>query len=129
MLKGFFNMAKCCLFLSFIFLSVHPFAQTFRADRELVLKCNSCRAELYEKMPNPPYLAVYQKENKTLVVLAAKHGAVSIPAVQYAFDTYAPQVVLAEREPGEKFGPCSSYEDGYTAALAGGQRRAVWLGA
>lgn len=119
MLERFSIMVKFCLFLSFIFLSVHTFAQTFRADRELVLKRDLRHAELYEKMPNPPYLAVYQKGNKTLVVLAAKHGAVSIPAVQYAFDVYTPQIVLAEREPGEEFGPCSSYEDGYTAALAG----------
>ncbi len=38
--------------------------------------------------------------------------------MQYAFDTYSPQIVLVEREPRGTFLPCTEAEDGYTAALA-----------
>ena len=70
-------------------------------------------------------MTVYQKGDNKLVLLAARHGAESLPPVQYAFDTYAPQIVLVEREPGAPFLPCTEGEDGYTAALA--SRRQVPL--
>ena len=109
--------------LGWMFLAVLGmplFAQPFTADTSAVNQRREEHSRLYEQFPSPSYLAVYQKGDKKLVVLAAKHGAVSIPPVQYAFDTYAPQVALVEREPGEPFGgSCSEAEDGYTAALSG----------
>ena len=97
---------------------VSVFAQTFTADTALVSNpTDKQRNAFYTKNP-PPVLAVYQKEEKTLVVLAAKHSPQSIPSVQYAFEQYQPQIALVEREPGAPFMPCTSGEDGYTAALS-----------
>ena len=95
-------------------------AQPFTADISALSERRTFHQEHYEKFPPPPFLTVYQKGNKKLVLLAARHGAESLPSVQYAFDVYAPQVALVEREPGEAFGgPCTEAEDSYTAALCG----------
>ena len=109
MWAGFFIILCACLSL----------AGPVWADDETSALRKTDHQRLYESFPRPPYLAVYQKGDKKLVVLAAKHGAESLPSVQYAFDSYNPQVVLVEREPGEPFGgACTEAEDAYTAALA-----------
>lgn len=95
-------------------------AQTFVADTSLILP-ESEYPRFYSKFTKQyrsPYLAVYKKGNKTLVYLAAKHSPETIPSVQYAFDTFEPQIALVEREPNEPFIPCNEGEDGYTAALS-----------
>lgn len=101
-----------------VLLSLQSLAQPFTADVSVLSSERTLHQERYESFPQPPYLTVYQKGNKKLVLLAARHGEESLPAVQYAFDEYKPQVALVEREPNEPFGPCLSAEDGYTAALA-----------
>lgn len=93
-------------------------AQTFKADTSLVSEVSSKQKHAFYAKNPPPVLAIYQKEGKTLVLLAASHGPQSIPAVQYAFDTYHPQISLVEREPGQPFVRCTQGEDGYTAALS-----------
>lgn len=107
-----------------LFLFSFAAAQPFTADISALPESRrTFHQEHYEKLPAPPFLTVYTKGNKKLVLLAARHGAVSLPSVQYAFDVYAPQVALVEREPGEAFGgPCTAAEDSYTAALAGKQQ-------
>ncbi len=108
----------CWMFLAV--LGMPLFAQPFTADTSAVNQRSEEHSRLYEQFPTPPYLAVYQKGNKKLVVLAARHGAESLPSVQYAFDVYSPQVALVERAPGEAFsGSCSEAEASYTAALSG----------
>ncbi len=102
--------------------SIQAAAQPFEADMSVLSSRTQQHQQAYESFPQPPYLAVYQKGNKKLILLAARHGPQSLPAVQYAFDIYAPQVVLVEREPAEPFGKCSSAEDGYAAALASQQQ-------
>ena len=104
--------------------AVSAAAQPFTADISALSESRrTSHQEHYEKFPPPPFLTVYQKGNKKLVLLAARHGAESLPSVQYAFDVYVPQVALVEREPGEAFGgPCTEAEDSYTAALAGKQQ-------
>ena len=96
-------------------------AQPFTADFSALSDARrELHQEKYELFPTPPFLTVYQKGDKKLVLLAARHGAESLPSVQYAFDVYAPQVALVEREPAEVFGgPCTEAEDSYTAALCG----------
>ena len=99
---------------------VSVFAQTFKADTRLVIEMTpNQRSAFYKKNP-PPFLAVYHKEGRTLVLLAAKHGPKSLPAVQYAFNTYHPQVALIEREAGFPLSgrDCREMEDAYTAALS-----------
>ena len=103
-----------------LFLCSYAAAQPFTADFSALSECRTSYQEQYEKFPTPPYLTVYTKGNKKLVLLAARHGVESLPSVQYAFDVYAPQVALVEREPAEAFGgPCTEAEDSYTAALCG----------
>ena len=95
------------------------FAQTFTADTSLIFNPTEKQKEAFYTKTPPPGLAIYQKNGKTLVLLAAVHGPKSIPAVQYAFDMYHPQVSLVEREPGQPFdGKCTRAEDAYTAALS-----------
>lgn len=114
-------MRELLTWMLLVVLEIPLFAQPFTADFVAVDQAyHEDHAKRYEQFPRPPYLAIYQKGNKKLVVLAAKHSAVSIPPVQYGFDTYSPQVALIEREPGEPFsGPCTEAEDSYTAALSG----------
>ncbi len=102
-------MGYCMLFLS---------AQTFTADTSLVSDPTPEQTKAFYTKTPPPFLAVYHQSGKTLVLLAATHGPQSIPVVNYAFDTYHPQVALVEREPGQPFGKCTQNEDAYTAALA-----------
>ena len=116
---------KAAVGLSGLFLLMQAAAQPFAADFSALSADRTQRQDVYNAFPRPPYLAVYQKGNKKLVLLAASHGAASLPAVQYAFDTYSPQLVLVERESGAPFLPCTEGEDGYTAALA--SRRQVPL--
>lgn len=100
-------------------LSVSTFAQTFKANTRLVSETTpNQRSTFYEQTP-PPVLAIYQKNGRTLVLLAAKHGPQSIPVVNYAFNEYHPQVALIEREPGFPLGKnCTQWEDEYTTALS-----------
>ena len=116
---------KAAVGLSGLFLCMPAYSQPFTADIPVLSLDRTQRQERYKAFPHPPYLTVYQQGNKKLVLLAARHGAASLPAVQYAFDTYSPQLVLVEREPGAPFLPCTEGEDGYTAALA--SRRQVPL--
>ena len=104
-----------------LFLCSYAAAQPFTADFSALSDARrELHQEKYELFPTPPFLTVYQKGDKKLVLLAARHGAESLPSVQYAFDVYAPQVALVEREPAEVFGgPCTEAEDSYTAALCG----------
>ena len=118
-----FNIHTFILGICSLFLFSHAAAQPFTADFSALSECRTSYQEQYEKFPTPPYLTVYTKGNKKLVLLAARHGAESLPSVQYAFDVYAPQVALVEREPAEAFGgPCTEAEDSYTAALCGKQQ-------
>lgn len=111
-------MKKTLLALFLGLVCGSAFAQTFTADTSLIFRPTvKQKNAFYAKFP-PPVLAVYQKDGKTLVLLAASHGPKSIPAVQYAFDMYYPQIALIEREPGQPLGNCSMMEDGYTAALS-----------
>jgi len=93
-------------------------AQTFTAETSLVFEPTQEQKEAFFTKNPPPALVVYQKKWKTLVLLAASHGPQSLPAVNYAFHEYHPQVALIEREPGQEFGPCTQMEDSYTAALS-----------
>jgi len=111
-------MKKLICLIVFLFICSTIFAQTFKADTSLVSEITPEQKQAFYTKTPPPLLVVYQKAGKTLVLLAASHGPQSLPAVQYAFDTYHPQVALVEREPGEPFVPCTQGEDGYTAALA-----------
>ncbi|MBR3603727.1 MAG: hypothetical protein IKL48_03455 [Elusimicrobiaceae bacterium] len=98
---------------------VSVFTQTFTPDTSLVIDPTPQEASAFYDKTRPPFLAVYQKGKKTLVLLAASHGPQSLPAVQYAFEEYTPNVALIEREPGFHFGNCNEHEDAYTAALSG----------
>ena len=98
---------------------VSVFTQTFTPDTSLVIDPTPQEASAFYDKTRPPFLAVYQKGKKTLVLLAASHGPQSLPAVQYAFEEYTPNVALIEREPGFPFGNCNEHEDAYTAALSG----------
>lgn len=98
---------------------VSVFTQTFTPDTSLVIDPTPQEASAFYDKTRPPFLAVYQKGKKTLVLLAASHGPQSLPAVQYAFEEYTPNVALIEREPGVPFGNCNEHEDAYTAALSG----------
>lgn len=112
-------MKKILATLLLCFVCGSAFAQTFTADTSLIFNPTEKQKEAFYTKTPPPGLAVYQKGGKTLVLLAAVHGPKSIPAVQYAFDTYHPQVSLVEREPGQPFGgKCTQAEDAYTAALS-----------
>ena len=106
-----------CYVLVFFF-SLPLAAQSFTVAASSLSVQHGQHQKKYESFPRPPYLTVYQQGNKKLVLLAARHGAESLPAVQYAFDTYSPQIVLVEREPRGTFLPCTEAEDGYTAVLA-----------
>ena len=99
---------------------ISAFAKNFTAESSLVINPTPKeRADFFNKNKiNSPFLAVYQKDGKTLVLLAAKHGPQSLPAVEYAFDKYAPNVVLIEREPNFPLVNCQEREDSYTAALS-----------
>ena len=108
------------LFFAVTFLSIielFVFAKPFTADFRLVNTSKKQTKAIYDKV-RPPFLAIYQKEGKTLVLLGAEHGQSSLPAVQYAFSEYHPQVALIEREPGFPLQNCQGYEDAYTAALS-----------
>ena len=95
------------------------FAQTFKADTSLVFTATPEKQDSFFSKHFPPFLAVYQKEGKTLVVLGAIHHLQSVPVVHYAFEQYNPQIALIEREPGQSFGgKCTEAEDAYTAALS-----------
>lgn len=111
-------MKKNLATLLLCFVCGSAFAQTFTADTSLIFNPTEKQKEAFYTKTPPPGLAVYQKGGKTLVLLAAVHGPKSIPAVQYAFDMYHPQVSLVEREPGQPFVSCIKGEDGYTAALS-----------
>lgn len=105
------------LFLSLFCAScVSVFTPTFVADTSLVVDPTPQEARAFYDKTRPPFLAVYQKGKKTLVLLAASHGPQSLPAVQYAFSEYIPNVALIEREPGFPLGSCNEHEDAYTAA-------------
>lgn len=105
------------LFLSLFCAScVSVFTPTFVADTSLVVDPTPQEARAFYDKTRPPFLAVYQKGKKTLVLLASSHGPQSLPAVQYAFSEYIPKVALIEREPGFPLGSCNEYEDAYTAA-------------
>lgn len=112
------TLLKTVFAVAGVLLSLQVVAQPFTADVSVLSSELTLHQERYEAFPRPPYLTVYQKGNKKLVLLAARHGEESLPAVQYAFDEYKPQAAFVEREPNEAFGPCLSAEDGYTAALA-----------
>ena len=99
-------------------LSVSTFSQTFKADTNLVINPTHKQEMAFYNKHFPPFLAIYQKDGKTLILLGATHGPESIPAVNYAFEQYHPQISLVEREPGQPFVPCTQGEDGYTAALS-----------
>ncbi len=112
-------MKKILATLLLCFVCGSAFAQTFTADTSLIFSPTEKQKEAFYTKTPPPVLAVYQEDGKTLVLLAAVHGPKSIPAVQYAFDMYHPQVSLVEREPGQPFGgKCTQAEDAYTAALS-----------
>lgn len=111
-MKKFFFVAT---FLSII--EIFAFAKPFTADFRLVTTSKKQIKAIFDKV-HPPFLAVYQKKGKTLVLLAAKHGQDSLPAVQYAFDEYYPKVALIEREFGFPLQNCQESEDAYTAALS-----------
>ena len=112
-------MKKYILTVLLLYVLCLPvFAKTFKADTDLVIIPTEKQTNTIFNKANPPFLAVYQKNGRILVLLAAKHGPKSIPAVQYAFNRYQPQVALIEREPNFPIGNCTTKEDGYTAALS-----------
>ena len=113
-------MKKLICLSMLLFVCNMIFSQTFKADTRLVVEmAPNQRSTFYKKNP-PPFLAVYHKDGRTLVLLAAKHGPESLPAVQYAFNEYRPQVSLIEREQGFPLSgrDCSKMEDAYAAALS-----------
>lgn len=112
-------MKRNVLTILLFFCTLGISAQTFVADTSLLDPTESYVFYSYNKT-RPPFLAVYQKNGRTLVVLGASHGPQSLPAVQYTFDTYHPQVALIEREPGFPLSGrnCREKEDVYTAALS-----------
>lgn len=112
------NMKRNILLLLSLFCAscVSVFTPTFVADTSLVVDPTPQEARAFYDKVRPPFLAVYQKGKKTLVLLAASHGPQSLPAVQYAFSEYIPNVALIEREPGFPLGNCNEHEDAYTAA-------------
>ena len=112
-------MKKIQVALLLFCLCATAFAQTFTADTRLVIDPTPKQLnEVYDKV-RPPFLAVYKKKGRTLVLLGAAHGPQSVPAVNYAFNEYHPQVALIEREPGVPLGHnCTKWEDEYTAALS-----------
>ena len=96
-------------------------AQTFTPNARLVINPTPKQTNNFlNKAGHPPFLAIYQKNGRTLVLLAAKHSPQSLPAVHYAFEKYHPQVALIEREPGFPLDSrdCREMEDAYTAALS-----------
>lgn len=111
-------MKKNLATLLLCFVCGSAFAQTFTADTSLVFEPTIKQKKALYTKTRPPFLAVYQKDGKTLVLLAASHGPQSLPAVQYAFDTYRPNIALIEREPGFPISGCQKHEDAYTAALS-----------
>ena len=106
------------IFLLIYILYLPLFAHAFKANPRLVIIPTEKQINAIFNKANPPFLAVYQKEGKTLVLLAAEHGPKSLPAVQYAFNEYHPQIALIEREPNFPIGNCKEQEDAYTAALS-----------
>lgn len=92
---------------------------TFKEDTHLV-KANppERRITYAAKLPPAPFLLIYQKKGKTLILVAADHGPKSLLSVHYAFGEYHPQIALIEREPGFPLGNCMQHEDAYTAALS-----------
>jgi hypothetical protein len=106
------------IFLLLYVLSLPIFAQNFKANTDLVIVPTEKQTNAIFNRARPPFLVVYQKNGRILVLLAAEHGAKSLPAVQYAFNEYHPQVALIEREPNFPIGNCKTTEDGYTAALS-----------
>ena len=114
------NKKVFILLLLFCGLYISAFAKTFTADTKLVITPTSKeRGAFFNKNKiNSPFLAVYQKDGKTLILLAAKHGPQSLPFVQYAFDEYKPNIALIEREPNFPLSNCQEKEDSYSAALS-----------
>ena len=100
------------------FTSIGASSCTFKTNTSLVTDPTDKQTNAFYNKTQPPFLAVYQKNGRTLVLLGASHGPQSLPAAQYAFDTYHPQVALIEREPGFPLGNCTQHEDAYTAALS-----------
>ncbi len=111
-------MKKILVVLLLCVMCAGAFAQTLTADTRLVVSHSSKELEKFYAQRKPPFLAVYQKNGKTLVLLAASHGPQSLPAVQYVFNTYHPNIALIEREPGFPISGCQEHEDAYTAALS-----------
>jgi len=113
-------MKKMILLMVVLLLGGYLAAQNFVADISLVSEMTVEQKSAFYKKTPPPFLVVYQKNGRTLVLLGAKHGVESLPAVQYAFDTYHPQVALIEREPGFPLEArdCHNMEDAYTAVLS-----------
>jgi len=111
---------KRILIISFLLLILitSVYAKTFKANTNLIINPTEKQTNAVFDKAQPPFLAVYQKNGRTLVLLAAEHGPKSLPAVQYSFNEYHPQVALIEREPKSPIGNCKTNEDGYTAALS-----------
>lgn len=106
------------IFLLLCVLCLPISAKTFKANTNLVIIPTEKQTNAILKTIQPPFLAVYQKNGRTLVLLAAEHGPKSLPAVQYAFNEYHPQIALIEREPNFTIGNCKEQEDAYSAALS-----------
>ena len=106
------------IFLLLYVLCLPICAKTFKANTNLVIIPTEKQTNAILKTIQPPFLAVYQKKGRTLILLAAEHGPKSLPVVNYAFNEYHPQVALIEREPNFPIGNCKTNEDGYTAALS-----------
>ena len=106
------------IFLLLYVLYLPVFAKTFKANTDLVIIPTEKQINAVFDKASPPFLAVYQKNGRTLVLLAAEHGPKSLPAVNYAFNRYQPQAALIEREPNFPIPNCKTNEDGYTAALS-----------
>lgn len=93
-------------------------AKTFKANTSLVIVPTEKQINTVFDKAQPPFLAVYHKNGRTLILLAADHGPKSLPTVNYAFNEYHPQIALIEREPNFPLGNCIEQEDAYTAALS-----------
>ena len=106
--------------LLFCILPLSVFAKNFTSDSSLIITLTPKERNAFfnKNKINSPFLAIYQKDGKTLVLLAAKHGQESLPLVQYSFDEYNPNIALIEREPNFPLGNCQEMEDSYSAALS-----------
>ena len=106
------------IFLLIYILYLPLFAHAFKANPRLVIIPTEKQTNAILKTIQPPFLAVYQKDGRILVLLAAEHGQKSLPVTNYAFNKYHPQIALIEREPNFPIGNCKTNEDAYTAALS-----------